>query len=170
MADYLPALQDAVYGAIAAVWPEIVLPGSGERPTVFTTLQALQVSIVEFTKDGIAGDGRPAPPYAFVDIGRSEPEAGFCPSLDIQRAPIAIYYVDVAYEGHDTDQVVVSGKLWALKRAVDAGSNLFQTETKGRLDTSPSSPVVKALAAASKIPLVAGHVLWTPGLLVAYDY
>lgn len=171
MADYLPAFQTELYAKIAATWTDIVVPdGLGTvRPTLFTTEQALKLSIIEFMKDGLeGGQGRPAPPYAFVDIGNSAP-AEWTINQDVQVTPMIIYYVDCDHDSHVATQQYVSAKLWAMKRAIDDSSfTTFEPVEYGAVDVSPSNPITNALEAVSKVRLIGGMVYWRPGWLVNF--
>lgn len=169
MADYISAFQAELYALIGATLTEITVPNAGgsTRPTLFTTVQALQKSIVEFAKDGIASQGRPAPPYLFVEIGQFVPDSGL--NLDNERAPVAFYYVDAASASHTPSQIYVNGRLKALKDALDSQTAAFTTFCPveyGRIDSSPSNPITKALVAESSVQIAGGMLVYEPGFIV----
>jgi hypothetical protein len=135
------------------------------KPTCHTDLQALRISLVEYSKDGIAGKGRPAPPYAFIQIGDFVPDESWgATNSNLRRAPISVHYVDVEATG----QKALNAKAFALQQHVDGGLGFstFQSIEEGQTDSSGSNRVNQALAAESKVKLLCASVHWEPGLLV----
>jgi hypothetical protein len=139
-----------------------------EKATLFTSIEAANLSIIEFMNDGLKGNrGRPAPPYAAVQIGALNLDPDWGVSSQTYRAPVTVGIVDAT--ANDATQESVAALLEAIQALIDdpaANFTTFQPCERSSIDVSESNPVFQALGSNSKVDIIAGTITWEPGLLL----
>lgn len=142
---------------------------SSPSQTLFTSVEAARLSLVEFMKDGLAGNkGRPAPPYGAVQIGRMIPDEQMSAAGGFYVAPVTFALVDalgntVATPSQKTVHTILES-FAATIEASSANFTNFWREERGAIDSSEENVVFRALASESKVQIVAATLTYSPGL------
>jgi hypothetical protein len=173
MADFYPPLTLEIFTAVHAVWPEIVLPGSGAQATCFTSLSALMVNIIEEQKAQNDGDSTYSVPlpWAVVDIGIFTPDQGWGVASMLSRAPVTIWYIDAFPKSatSGSNQKDINVKVYDLATYFDQTQNAFtnfQVIEKSATDSGPDNAFNAYMRSALKTNLIGASVSWSPGFLV----
>ena len=173
MADFYPALTLEIFTAIHAVWPEIVLPGSGAQASCFTSLSALMDNIIEQQKLQNDGDNTysVALPWAVLDIGDFVPDQSWGVASMLSRAPVTIWYIDAFPKSATigSNQKDVNAKAYDLATYFDQTQNAFtnfQVIEKSAIDSGPGNAFNAYMRSALKTNLIGASVSWSPGFLV----
>lgn len=159
--------QDEVMATIATA-TGTVLSDDASKQTLFTSVEAAALSLVSFMNDGIAGSrGRPAPPYAAVQIGEMVHDPEWGARSRTYRAPVTVAYINSCESGATQKTVHVVAEAVADAIDNDASFNTFQAPPeRATIDSSEANPVFMTLAVQSKVDIVAAVVTWSPGLLI----
>jgi len=173
MADFYPALTLEIFTAVHAVWPEIVLPGSGAQATCFTSLSALMVNIIEEQKAQNDGDSTYSTPlpWAVVDIGIFTPDQGWGVASMLSRAPVTIWYINAFPKSatSGSNQKDINAKVYDMATYFDQTQNAFtnfQVIEKSATDSGPDNAFNAYMRSALKTNLIGASVSWSPGFLV----
>lgn len=149
-------------------------PGGGSQPqTLFTSVEALNLSIVEYVKQGLRGGPIPPPPYVVVLVGAlaHDPEWGVASRT--YHAPVTVAAILARSTGATQDDA--HALVQAAADAIDDGDlppagqfATFQSPPeRAGIDSSENNVVTQGLAADSRVQIVAATANWTPGLLVS---
>ena len=170
MRDSFNNLVDRVFAISAQALPELILPEDGASGTIFTSVQSLRFSIVNFTFDALTSASciKP-PPYLFWDFGKAvtPPDLGVTGDIKMIK-PRAFYFTaDDPGASRSVAEDDVHERLYQLQPAIDNGENAtFESVSFASFDTSPSNPVTAALCGKSKVRFVAGMLEWPDGWYV----
>lgn len=161
--------QDELISVVATATGTTPSNTDGDPQTLFTSVEAARLSIVEFMNDALAGNrGRPAPPYVAVQVGSEVPEEQYSADGGFFRSPVTIAYIDATGNPDTTpDQKSVHAAIEAIRSRIDAYDASFETfwrVERGAIDTSDSNVVFRNLASDSKVQIVAGTLTYSPGL------
>jgi hypothetical protein len=163
MATYTD-FQNEVLDAIAGVTG--LVKAGGASQTLFTSVEAAQISVIEYINDSDSEGKRPMPPYGAVQIGQDTHDPEWGVRSRTRRAPVAFALLDTYANG--ATQESVREMLEAVADALDFGSfTTFQSPPElAEIDASDGNTVFMALGADAKGEIVAGIVRWEPGLLI----
>ena len=141
--------------------------GGAERQTLFTDIETAGISIVGYMDDGDRGDeGRPAPRYAAVEIGRTTHDTQWGVRGKTYRAPVTVALLDLAA---NSTQDQVRTVLETLATQIDDGfsfTNFQSPPERGEIDSSAQNVVFRAISLESKGGIVAATLTYQPGMIL----
>lgn len=143
---------------IHAAWSDVVMPDGVNENGFKTSVQAIKAQIVEDLKTGSV-----LFPYVVLEFGDEITAQDWSIDGDAVYMPVTVHRIErygAPSEG-GTNQPALAAKARTLKASVDDGTHTtFQAVRRGNIDTSDHNPVLSALAADSKVQIIAASVRW----------